>query len=56
MVSGGQPRAGPCRSKPKAKNPRGVRGTESLENTIKKTENYVAVFSGNYNIKGKALA
>src|SRR5271166_4481034 len=38
------PTAATCRSKSKAKNPRGVRGTESPD-TVKKTENYVSVFS-----------
>jgi hypothetical protein len=45
----GGPRVATCRSKSKAKNPRGFGGTESpdsIDDTVKKTENYVSIFSG----------
>jgi hypothetical protein len=48
-----------CRSKPKAKNPRRVRGTESpdsFDNTLNKTENYVSVFSGEVHDAGRIPA
>src|SRR6516225_2238550 len=44
-----RPRAGPCRSKPKAKNPRGFGGQsppDAFDNIVKKTKHYVSVFSG----------